>query len=257
MAFISVLGGLEFASLGSGSKGNSTVIRSATTTLLVDCGFSRRKTIELLARRGIQPEHLDAVLVTHEHRDHGKGVSLLSEKFRIPIYTSRGTGDALSLSREFAVPIKDGSKFSVGDIQVHATGVPHDAVEPLQFVFSNHGYRFGLLTDCGHITPSMLDAYRACNALLLESNHDTEMLNYGPYPPMLKDRVGGLYGHLSNAQSREFLKSVMHAGLGTVAIGHISEKNNDLQLLKSEFATFANQCEIVWANQETGTGWLR
>ena len=252
-----MLGGLEFSSLGSGSKGNCTIVRSASTTILIDCGFSKRKTVELLDRRNVQPEHIDAVLVTHEHSDHGRGVKRFCEAYGVPVYASLGTGNSLALSNGLFVRVRAGDEFTVGDVNVSATSVPHDTVEPLQFVFSNHGYRFGLLTDCGHTTPDMIEAYKGCNAVMLESNHDRTMLENGAYPPMLKRRVGGLYGHLSNAQSIDFLKSIMHEGLRTVVVGHISENNNDLGLVRSEFASFTDQCDIVLATQEQGTGWLR
>ena len=253
---ISVLNGLEFASLGSGSRGNSTLVRSASTTLLLDCGFSARKTVQLLAERDVQPEHLAGVLVTHEHGDHGRGAKRFCETFGISAYASRGTARSLSLRDDLLVPVESGDRFEIGDVVVQATSVPHDTIEPLQFVFSNGGYRLGILTDCGHIAPGMIEAYSKCNSIFLESNHDRSMLELGAYPPMTKQRIGGPYGHLSNGQSIEFLKEIMHEGLKTVVIGHISENNNDMEIVKGVFAEIENQCKVVLATQDTGTKWL-
>ena len=250
------MSGLEFASLGSGSRGNSTLVRSSSTTLLLDCGFSARKTVQLLAERDVRPEHLDAVLVTHEHGDHGRGVRRFCESFGVSAYASRGTARSLSLRDDLLVPVESGDRFEIGDIVVEATSVPHDTIEPLQFVFSKEGYRLGILTDCGHIAPGMIEVYSKCNSILLESNHDRSMLESGAYPPITKQRVGGPYGHLSNGQSIGFLKEIMHDGLKTVVIGHISENNNDLDIVRSVFAEIESQCNVVLATQAAGTKWL-
>ncbi|MCY4655725.1 MAG: MBL fold metallo-hydrolase [Gammaproteobacteria bacterium] len=250
---------LTFTSLGSGSSGNGTIIRSETTTLLVDCGWSKRETLKRLTKRGIQPEQIDALLVTHRHGDHSKGVEVFTNQFWMPVCTSHGT---MYGRRQL---VRDESKFrrlhegepvQIGDISILPIRVPHDCIEPLQFVFTHDNVRFGLLTDIGHITDEVKESYQLCDTIFVESNHDLDMLWNGAYPENLKQRIAGNFGHLNNEQTLDFLQSVWSERLNQVVIGHISQENNSLDLLHHHFVGLEDQLNVSYALQETGTDWF-
>lgn len=184
------------------------------------------------ARLGFEVASVDAILVTHEHGDHVKGVGPLARKYGMPVWMTHGTARKARCG-----PIPDlnlfhshGAGFTVGDIEVKPFAVPHDAAEPSQFVFMSNGLQLGVLTDVGSITPHLIDMLSGSHGLLLECNHDLELLRNGPYPPRLQARVGGDYGHLNNQQSADLLARIAHDGLQQVVIGHISEKNNRPEL---------------------------
>jgi len=235
---------LKFASLGSGSRGNATLIQAGDTCLLLDSGFSLRELQQRLARLELAPDDLDAVLVTHEHGDHIKGVGPLARKYRMPVWMTHGTwrnancGDIpeLQLFGSHTPP------FSIGDIEVTPFAVPHDAREPTQFTFSYRKLKLGILTDVGSFTPHVIASITGVDALLLECNHDVQMLQDGPYPPRLQERVGGNYGHLSNDQAAQVLAQIDHGRLQHLVIGHVSEKNNSADLARR---TLAGVCESL------------
>lgn len=249
---------MKFASLGSGSKGNATLVESANHCLMVDCGFTVKETERRLQRLGRSASDLDAILVTHEHSDHIKGVMPLARKYRIPVYASHGTAMYQELGeKEYYRPINLHRKWSVGDIEVTPVAVPHDSREPCQFVFRQQGRTFGLLTDLGSITTHVVEHYRDCDALLLECNHDEEMLANGPYPPMLKRRVGGDWGHLSNRQAAGLLSGICRERLQHLVMAHLSEKNNTRALAEQAVAGVLENCELMLsADQEDGIDWL-
>ncbi len=254
---------MEFTSLGSGSGGNGTVIRAGNTTLLIDCGFSRKELTVRMSRRGLDIEQLDAILVTHEHGDHLKGVPVVARTHQIPVYASRGTIDAMKhrVSKfesveELVHEIEPGRTFRVKDINVHPIEVPHDVREPLQFVCRYDGIGVGVLTDCGSYTEQMVAHYSRLNGLLLETNHDSQMLATGPYPEPLKRRVGGDLGHLNNRQSREFAQRIHHINLQQLVLGHISQHNNERSLIEQEFDDFPSGTSVTYATQSGGTEWL-
>lgn len=224
---------LRFASLGSGSKGNATLIESGQTRLLLDCGYSVAQLEYRIQRLGLTAEALTAIVVTHEHADHIGGVARLSRKYRLPVWLTVGTLNA-ARDRDFHTVecFHAHDLFAIGDIELHPFPVPHDAREPCQFVFSDGDLRLGVLTDTGHITPHIQRSLDGCDALLLECNYDPEMLAKGPYPPPLKQRVGGHLGHLANEQAGELL-SRMDTGRLRHLIGmHVSEKNNTSDLAR-------------------------
>ena len=249
---------MRLASIGSGSSGNGTLIARGGTCFLVDCGFTLKEAWARLARHGIAPERLAAVLVTHEHSDHASGVVPLAHRFRIPVHLSHGTLRGLpDLDPELAHPFNSGAEFRIGGVTVRSVTVPHDAREPTQFVFRHAGTSIGVLTDVGHVSPHVVRSFQGCTALFMESNHDPGMLMRGDYPPRLKRRIAGDLGHLSNAQAADFLERVLHDGLTHVVVGHVSERNNSQRHLDAAFGPFAGRLtELRFATQREGVDWI-
>jgi len=249
---------MQFASLGSGSRGNGTLIREADTMILVDCGFSAKEAEKRLRQHQLSAADLSAIVVTHEHADHIQGIRVLARKYRLPVYTTAGTAgclpaDLIGFIHEFSCH----ETFTIKDIEVQPFPVPHDAREPAQFVFQNGQSRLGLLTDVGSITPVIESALDGCDALLLEANHDVMMLANGDYPESLKQRVGGRFGHLNNVQSATLLEKINTSRLQHIIAMHISEKNNSPDLVVPLFAEALN-CTPDWigiADQDAGFGW--
>lgn len=251
---------LEFASLGSGSKGNATLISVANTCIMVDCGFSMRETVARLEQYGKQPEQLAAILLTHEHTDHIRGAGALSRKYGIPIWSTRGTAQAEALGnigRQYFINAEE--DFTIGSINIQAYPVPHDAREPCQYVFSNGEQRLGLLTDVGKGTPHILEQLSACDALLLECNHDSDMLLKGDYPLSLKQRVSGDLGHLSNQQAADILAQLDTSKLKYIAAMHLSDKNNQTELAQQALSAVLDWKDswINIADQEKGLAWQK
>ena len=260
---------MRFSMLGSGSRGNGALVQAGATTVLVDCGFMLREAEARLRRLGIEPHTVDAIVVTHEHHDHIGGVARFARKHRIPVWMSRGTKEAW---RDGPVPrthcFAPAESFAVGDLLVQPFAVPHDAAEPTHFVFGDGRFRVGTLSDAGSVTDPMREALSACDALMLEFNHDRDMLASGPYPPPLKARVGGPVGHLSNCQSAAFLREIDCTRLRHLVLTHLSEKNNTPELALAAAVGAAHgrdgpghgplpqvPCEIVCAHQDEGLLW--
>ena len=249
---------MRFAYLGSGSKGNACVIEADNTRVLLDCGFSIKETERRLARLELGPTDLAALIVTHEHSDHIAGIGGLARKYDLPVYMTPGTyasnkaGDLPHLNL-----VNSHSSFRLGSFEVQPVPVPHDAKEPCQYVFSHNGLRLGILTDVGHVTPHIQRHYGRCDALVVECNHDTSMLHAGPYPPRLKQRVGGDYGHLNNQQAAELLGQVDFDRLKMVLAVHISEKNNCRELVQAALtdALKDHRPQVKLADQQDGTPW--
>jgi phosphoribosyl 1,2-cyclic phosphodiesterase len=249
---------MRFASLGSGSKGNATLVSSGDTLLMIDCGFSLRETTRRLQRLGVSPDQLDAILVTHEHTDHSTGVAGLSRKHRIPVYLTHGTAGTGRCDGSFELRhFNCEDSFNLGDIEVTAVAVPHDAAEPCQYHLRGQDCELGVLTDLGSITPHVVEHYARCDALLLEFNHDTTMLMDGSYPPQLKRRVGGDWGHLNNSQSLQLLRAMDIGQLGHLVVAHISENNNSREKVEQALLTVLDSLEkVVFADQAGGFDWL-
>ncbi len=249
---------MRFASLGSGSEGNALVVEQGATRLMVDCGFGLAEACQRLARLGLEPAHLGGILVTHEHGDHLGGVARLAAKYDLPVWLSHGTLSQWQAERLPQVEIFDShSAFAVKDLQVHPYPVPHDAREPAQFVFSDGARRLGVLTDAGSVTPHMVEMLCGLDALVLECNHDAAMLDSGPYPPFLKQRVAGAFGHLENRQAEDLLKRVDQSRLQHVVAAHLSATNNTPQLARAALARALN-CAADWvaaARQDVGFAW--
>ena len=256
---------IRFCSLGSGSTGNATVVEASggitTTRLLVDAGFSLRELELRLARAGLEPADLDAVFVTHEHSDHIGCAIGFAEKHRLAVWMSRGTWRAIG---EKSVPerlgfVRDGEKVALGDLELNPFTVAHDAAEPLQLRCSDGNASLGVLTDLGSITEHMLDGVRGVDALVLECNHDETMLAESRYPPSVKARIGGRYGHLSNALAVELLASGIAAGLRQLVGAHLSRENNRPQIVRSALAACwgSSEDDVVIADPLLGSPWLQ
>lgn len=251
---------MRFALLGSGSRGNATLVAEGNTCLLIDCGFSVREVERRMGRLGTSPGQLSAVVVTHEHHDHLAGVGPLARKYRLPVWLTAGTERAGS-KRLGELPHREllncHSHFAIGGLELCPFPVPHDAREPCQFVFSNGDKRLGVLTDTGRSTQHIERQLDACDALILESNHDLHMLASGPYPPALQARVGGGLGHLSNEQAAGILQRIDSGSLQHVVAAHLSEKNNRPELAV-EALSAALDCGQEWitlADQDIGLDW--
>lgn len=249
---------MRIASLGSGSRGNATLVQHEQTTLLIDNGFSLKQFTQRLERFEIDPGSIDAVLLTHEHGDHSGGIERLCNNHDIPLWTAVGTARA-TLPPDFRYHrLVAGQAVVFGGIEVLPITVPHDASEPLQFIFHqlDNGKRLGILTDTGHVTRHIVEAFSHLNALLLEFNHDPDMLETGPYPDMVKQRVGGNLGHLSNHQSIDLLRRIDTASLGCLIAAHISEKNNRSIIVDELIRELDDVPAPVLANQNEGFDWI-
>jgi phosphoribosyl 1,2-cyclic phosphodiesterase len=251
---------IRFASLGSGSEGNGLIVESGTTRILVDCGFTLTDTVTRLNRLGLEPDDLAAIVVTHEHEDHACGVARLARRYDLPVYLTYGTLVSLGPSGS-ALPrvslIDSHTPFAIGDVEVHPFPVPHDAREPSQFLFSDGDLRLGLLTDTGDSTPHIQRMLSGLDALILECNHDLELLMNGAYPPTLKRRISSRYGHLDNGTAARILSGIDCSRLQHFIAAHLSAQNNTPELARSAAAE-ALGCEADWigiATQAEGLAW--
>ena len=256
---------MRFCSLGSGSGGNATVVEAIdgahTHRVVIDCGFSLREFETRLARAGLQCSDLDAVFVTHEHGDHVGCALTLARRHGLPLWMSRGTWRAIGEPEAGIAPrfARDGEAITIGGLQLTPYTVPHDAAEPLQLRCSDGNSTLGVLTDAGSCTPHLLAHLHDCDALLLECNHDGEMLAASRYPPSLKARIGGPLGHLSNDTAGQILGQCRHDRLRHLVAAHLSEQNNRPDLARSALAAASGAAaqDIVVADPALGFDWLR
>ncbi len=252
---------MRFSSIGSGSAGNGLLIEQDSTRLLLDCGFGLRDAEQRLARISLTPDQLTGILITHEHEDHAGGVFKLARKYRIPVWLTHGTFrmiERILPTEPLDLRIIDShSKFNINEIEVTPFPVPHDAREPVQYTFSNGDKKLGVLTDTGCSTPHIQEMLSCCDALMLECNHDIDMLMNGIYPMSLKQRVSGRLGHLDNIGAANILSKLDNSHLKHIIAAHLSEKNNKPELAINALSQALN-CEKNWigiAEQETGFDW--
>jgi phosphoribosyl 1,2-cyclic phosphodiesterase len=215
--------------LGSGSRGNAIVVEAAGHRLLVDAGFAPRALARRLEAANIAPESIDALLLTHEHTDHASGAAAAIARWNWPLYSTAGTLGALSLPEGCAVTaLAVGMHRAIGPLDVLPLRVPHDAQEPVALVFAEarSGARAAVVLDLGHVPSSFATMIGPLDVLVVEANHDAQRLADGPYPAMLKRRIGGTSGHLSNTQCAALVTECAEQGLGAVVLAHLSETNN-------------------------------
>jgi phosphoribosyl 1,2-cyclic phosphodiesterase len=225
--------------LGSGSRGNATFIKTGQVRLLIDAGLSRKEIARRLELIGEDPDCIDAVFITHEHNDHAWGLKTLLKELPIRAYLTYGTMQALNtneyeLNGSAIVRVVPGVAYKVGDAEVLPFRVPHDAAEPVAFSVTSGGVKMTQLTDIGYIPDSVAERMRGSQVLILESNHDLEMLRIGPYPWALKQRLMGRYGHLSNAAVGKFIREQYDGIAQHVLLAHLSSKNNHPVLARRE-----------------------
>jgi phosphoribosyl 1,2-cyclic phosphodiesterase len=221
--------------LASSSSGNSTFIRTEKTRILVDAGLAKRDILTRLAAIDEDAEKLDAILVTHEHSDHVSGLVTLARQLNVPIFITRLTAPAIPWG-EYTPKLdcfQAGTTFSVGDIDIDSFTIPHDAIDPVGFCFRSQGIKVGLVTDLGYVTDSIKFHLRGAGLLVMESNHDLEMLKVGPYPWSVKQRVMGRKGHLSNDVVCDFIRRDLDSSIDTLVLGHLSEHNNHPEIVRN------------------------
>jgi phosphoribosyl 1,2-cyclic phosphodiesterase len=250
---------MRFASLGSGSRGNGTLVRRGDACVLVDCGFTLRQLERRLGDAGLAPADLTAVLITHEHADHAQGIGPLVRRTGVPVMATAGTWRGMKdVPREADAVIAADRPFDVGGMTVHPVTVPHDAREPVQYRFNADGLSVGVLTDLGHPTAHVIERFSGCDGLLLEFNHDPALLAVSRYPETVKRRVGGAFGHLANAQSATLLAALAPERLQTLVAGHLSEQNNTpdhaSDALRGVMDGAAAHCHV--AVQDDFSGWF-
>lgn len=253
---------LRFKSLGSGSTGNATVVEASGLVpfrLLIDCGLGLKQLTLRLGEAGLQPDDIHAVFITHEHGDHIGCARSLALRYQIPVWMSRGTHEGIG-SPDFDGLLhtaRDSHAIDLGGLQIMPFTVPHDAREPLQLTCTDGGTKLGVLTDLGHATTHLLAHLARCDALLLECNHDSELLAQSSYPPFLKRRVGGMHGHLSNSAAGAIAGSVLHGRLKHLVAAHLSAQNNRPELAQKAMSdALGSASELTIADAASGTGWL-
>jgi phosphoribosyl 1,2-cyclic phosphodiesterase len=251
---------MRFASLGSGSEGNALLVQAGGTTIMIDCGFGINETLRRCARLGLAPEAVDAIIITHEHGDHIGGAPRLARRFDIPVWLTFGTLSATE-SRWDGCTLRgfdSQDAFLVGELEVQPFPVPHDAREPAQMTVTDGTRRLGVLTDVGETTAHIEASLAHCDALFLEANHCEHLLAQSAYPPSLKARISGRFGHLSNTASAALLARVAGSQLQRVVAAHLSRQNNRPDLAQAAFAGAlgADYDDIFVASQDDGCAWV-
>ena len=228
----------NFCTLFSGSSGNCTFVSDGKTNILIDAGVSASRILTSLGQIGITPYDIDAILITHEHRDHVSSVGILSRNYSIPVYANLATIEktvAITgwIFDDYIHTFKSNDKFCVGDIEIFPFSIPHDAIDPVGYTFRFGGKYYSIATDIGCVTESMLKHLCRSESVLIESNHDVNMLQKGPYPPQLKMRIISDKGHLSNGTCASELSSLIKSGTTMIVLGHLSKNNNLPQIAYS------------------------
>ena len=253
---------LRFASIGSGSKGNCLVAEVGSTRVLLDCGLSPRETARRLVRIGLAPADIAGILITHEHDDHAGQAYAFAAQHRLPVWLTYGTQVAMAESGKLPGEVETRTihgrdAFAIDGIQICPYTVPHDAREPVQFVLSDGAFRLGVLTDIGASTAHVEATLSGCDALVLECNHDLDLLWGGDYPKWLKERISGPFGHLDNGSAARLLAALDRSRLKHVIAAHLSQQNNRAELAREALAG-AMGCASDWiglSTQEDGFAW--
>lgn len=236
-----------FISLISGSSGNATLVSDGSTNLIIDCGMSGIKLKEALHAIDVMPESIDALLLTHEHIDHTQGAGVISRRYNIPIYATDGTHGAAKLGNIASENIKivsEDTDFQVGNIGIKPFSIPHDAAQPVGYSFFINGEKYSLATDIGNMNTNILSNIMGSKKILLESNHDVEMLTCGAYPYPLKRRILGEYGHLSNEVAAKTALYLVQNGTEHIMLGHLSRENNHPEIAMMETYNLLSQSGV-------------
>ncbi|MDD6436263.1 MAG: MBL fold metallo-hydrolase [Clostridiales bacterium] len=243
---------MEICSIASGSSGNCIYVGNDNTHILVDTGISKKRVVEGLHQIGIKPEEIDAVLITHEHSDHIQGLGVFCRKYGTKVYATKGTAFAIEnckslgkLPEGLIETVSYGEDFLVGDINVHPIQISHDAAEPTAYRFENGDQKTAVMTDLGYFDDRIVKELQNLDGILLEANHDVCMLQVGPYPYPLKQRILGNRGHLSNENSGRLLDRILHDNMKQIILGHLSKENN-----LPELAFETVKLEITLGNSE-------
>jgi phosphoribosyl 1,2-cyclic phosphodiesterase len=252
---------LSVCILGSGSRGNAIHVCDGATSILVDAGFSAREIDRRMHERGLDPERLSAILLTHEHTDHVRGVARLVRRHRLPVFLTAGTRQeaaALQTLPEI-YPFTCGSEFQINTLSIRPFSISHDARDPAGITIAANGSRIGIATDLGHVTALVREHLRGCRLLVLEANHDPRMLMDGPYPWFLKQRIRSRTGHLSNQETAGLLADLLHPALEQVVLAHLSETNNTPARALEEAATLiaGSRVRLIAASQGIASPILR
>ena len=231
---------MKFCSLGSGSSGNSYLVSKNNTNLLVDCGFSVTELERRMVYRKIQPSEITAIFLTHEHDDHSKGAFAFADKYNKPIYLTYGTlkmcHKRIKKSYDLTINvISPLDSLKLNDFMIYIIPVPHDAREPVQFKFESEKITLAIITDLGFGNRELINSIQQINALILESNHDENLLDQSSYPKNLKERIRSNYGHLSNEESLGILKKLNLDNLKWLGAAHLSKENNSPELVKDSW----------------------
>ena len=236
---------IAVCTLASGSKGNATYISDGETSILIDAGLSGKEIQRRLTSQGLSAEQLNAIIVTHEHSDHIKGVGILSRRYKLPVYINQKTEKAApELGKLHAVrPFECGKAFTVDKLAIHPFSISHDAHDPSGFTIGQNGTTIAIATDLGIATSMVREHLKHCALLIMEANHDPQMLQTGPYPWPLKQRIQSRVGHLSNSDSKKLLNDLQHENLQHVILAHLSEVNNTPQKALAEVSKALNRCK--------------
>ncbi|MEZ5401767.1 MAG: MBL fold metallo-hydrolase [Bryobacteraceae bacterium] len=230
--------------MGTSSSGNCTFVASARTRVLIDAGLSRKETFERIAALGEDPLALDAILVTHEHGDHILSAGPIARKVKCPVFLTRLTAPLMDWNGRAAPPVEcfqAGARFIIGDLDITSFTIPHDAADPVGFTVAHGGVKAGLAMDLGYLPESVKFHLRGCHVVVLESNHDLDMLKVGPYPWSVKQRVMGRKGHLSNDHVSDFIRDDLDGEAQTLVLGHLSEHNNHPEIVRLVAQTALDQ----------------
>lgn len=222
---------LNFFSLYSGSTGNSLLLKSKHSNILIDSGVSAKKVVDGLTHTGISVHDIDAILVTHEHTDHIQSLGTISRKYNIPVYANQKTWDAMKVQKDKIDDtnikyFQTNEKFEIEDLVINSFSIPHDAADPCGFSFTSEKEKISIATDIGHMTTNIIDSLESSKFLMLESNYEPEVLKCSSYPYLLKTRIAGPNGHLSNQLAGKTIAKLIDSGLKEVMLGHLSKENN-------------------------------
>ncbi|MBX7223182.1 MAG: MBL fold metallo-hydrolase [Blastocatellia bacterium] len=229
---------MRFSVIGSGSSGNATLVQAGETTVLVDVGLSAKETVRRMRAVGFEPTALSAILITHEHGDHVGGMPVLARQLGIPVHIAHATRQVCKLTEKdwntisWGENVTSNCPIEIGPVRITPVSVPHDAAEPFIFTLVAEGIKMAVVTDLGIIPKHVAEHLRGCHALVLEANHDRDMLKIGPYPWGLKQRIASRLGHLSNDEMARFLVQDFDGGAEHLVLAHLSEHNNHPEIAR-------------------------